>query len=124
MVPTQHDDSGDSHSTLHQLAVVDSVPVQPAAAVEPVKAQKPKSIPSRAMSSDLQAKMNRRRQMVETMSSETAPTAALLNTTTTPTGLSHTKARSPFHRLKTVGMASDLQIIMARRKRMADDDNN
>jgi hypothetical protein len=124
MVPTQHDDNEGSPSTMHHLPAVDSAPVQQAV-VEPIKAPKPKeSIPSRAMSSDLQAKMIRRRQMVETMSSETAPTAALLNTTTTPDGLSHTKARSPFHRLKTVGMSSDLQLIMARRKRMADEDNN
>lgn len=129
MVPTLHDDSEvSSPGKMHHFQVVDSVPgaLPPAAVGVPVKATKPKSSQSSCViSPDLQAIMNRRRQMAETMSSENLPTAALLNTTTN-NGVMIRNNKSPYHNyrsLKTVAMSSDLQAIMARRRRMAGDES-
>jgi hypothetical protein len=121
MAPTLPD-NGDSPGGMHRFQVSDGAPALPAG--EPVKAHKPKcSQSSVVMSSDLQAIMERRRQMVETTSTENAPTAALLNTTTN-SGLGLGRTKAPYHRLKTVGMSADLQAIMVRRRRLADDGND
>jgi prolyl-tRNA editing enzyme YbaK/EbsC (Cys-tRNA(Pro) deacylase) len=136
-----HEDDEDSPGKMHrfQLLVDGAAPILPVVAdvlaQAPSPQKKPKSlsrvIPSRAMSSDLQAIMQRRREMAETLSLENTPTASLLDTTSTTRAFkskSGTDSRGGgggdaliHNKSKTGGMSSDLQAIMARRRRLAGD---